>query len=261
MAGIIAHLDKDGATIITAKTLVNILAGATGTASKFGVRNVGDRPLGISASLSAVQAAIAAVGANDGSGRLRIKKDPDTLSRPWGTDGPPTLALSAAAAGGVFASTGVKGYVVVAKKSTGRTVASMEATVNVDDTTKKVTLTWVNVTGNTGYEVHFTNTPGTYGASTLIAEPATDVVTFLHDGTAGAAGTPALVNTTGGAGPAYGSPPAGLDSTTAAFLLGQSAGSLEIGEETFYYINRVVPSNSTPAGNRRLGRIAVTEGT
>ena len=70
---------------------------------------------------------------------------------------------------------------------------------------------------------------------------------------------PATTNTTGGAGPTYGTPPAGLNTAVAPFLIGQSPGTLEIGEMAFYWVNRVVPSNSTPAGNPRASRMTFTE--
>ena len=40
MAAIVQHFLADGATAITGVQLVNILAGTTGTALKFGVKNV-----------------------------------------------------------------------------------------------------------------------------------------------------------------------------------------------------------------------------
>ncbi len=257
MSALVSYYDKDGGTVITAKTLTQILAGATGTAQKFGVRNVGTRALGLASTMPAAQLAIAAIAGGDGSTRLRIKKDTATLSPPWNLAG----VLGAPADGGIWGATGVYGWRLTATNATGETIGSLEVTVNVDVTTKRVTLTWTQVTGATGYKLYRTATPGTYGATTLrttIGSGAT--TTFVDDGSATSSGTPPSTNTTGGVGPNYGTPPAGLDTSTAPFTIGQSDGTLAIGEAAYFWVNRVVPSSSAPAGNPRSANIALTEG-
>jgi len=251
----IIYYDADGATVITGETLAKLLAGATGTALKFGVKNIGDVDLGLAASMPAVQVALELVLGSDGFDQARIAADPDTISPPWGLTAPVT------AGGGSFGATGTYGYVVVAKKSAGRTIASTEVTAAVTVVTQTVTVNWVAVTGATGYLVYRTPTPGTYGATTLIADIGSGAtVTYADTGAAATTGTPSLENTTGGAGPAYGTPPAGLDTATAAFLLGQAAGTLKVGESDYFWVNRVIPSNADASANPRRVNIAVTEG-
>jgi hypothetical protein len=255
VAKFVIYYDADGATVITGKTLVKLLAGATGTGQKFGLKNVGDVDLGIAASMPAVQIALSAVLGNDGFDQSRIIADPDTISPPWGLTAPVT------AGGGAFAGTGTFGYVVVAKKSTGRTIASTEVTATVTVVTQTVTVNWIAVTGATGYLVYRTATPGTYGATTLIADIGSGAtITFADTGAAATSGTPSLENTTGGVGPTYGTPPGGLNTATAAFLLGQAAGTLKVGESDFFWFNRVIPANASAVGNRRKVDFAVTEG-
>jgi hypothetical protein len=250
MSAILQHFLADGVTAVTGVQLSNILAGLTGTPLKFGVKNVGDRAQGNAfdptKNFTAFQDSIPG---NDGITRFRSAADAS------GTIAPPfnfAAVLGATADGGVWGATGTYGWVIVSVNGAGVTGASDEVTVQVDDTTKRVTLTWDQVTGATGYRIYRTPTPGTYGASTLLTTIGSGAtVTFVDDGTATVAGTPPLTNTTGGAGPAFGTPPAGLNTATAPFLLGQSPGTLEMGETAFYWVNRVVPSNSTPAGNPR----------
>jgi hypothetical protein len=257
MAAIVQHFLADGATAITGVQLSNILAGTTGTPLKFGVKNVGDRPLGNAFnSATNVTLSIVATPGNDGSTRFRAAADASgTLSPPFGF----TATLGAAADGGVWGATGEYEYVAVAKNGTGATIGSSGVTVQVDDTTKRVTLAAPGVTGATTYDLYRTATPGTYGASTFLANVGAGAINFVDDGSATGAGTPPLTNTTGGAGPTYGTPPAGLNTAVSPFLIGQSPGTLEVGEMDFYWINRVVPSNSTPAGNPRQARIRTSE--
>lgn len=253
MAALIAHLENDGATVITAKTLSDILAGTTGTAFKLGVKNVGDRDLGQTANLAA---AITQVVGNDGFNRLRIKKDIATISPPWDM----AAVLGPPADGGVWGTTGTRGWVVTATNATGETVRSDEVTVNVDNTTKRVTVSWKQVTGATGYKVYRTATPGTYAANNLRATIGSGAtISYVDDGSATGAGVPPGSNTTGGAGPNFGTPPADLNTLTAPITPGQVPGTLEIGESSYYWLNRVVPSNSSEAGNPRTAKIAFTE--
>jgi len=92
-------------------------------------------------------------------------------------------ATGVTAGGGSFAGIGTYGYVVVAKKSTGRTIASTEVTAAVTVVTQTVTVNWLAVTGATGYLVYRTPTPGTYGATTLIADIGSGATVTLKRGT------------------------------------------------------------------------------
>ena len=258
MAAIVQHFMADGVTAITGVQLVNILAGTTGVALKFGVKNVGDRALGNGFDSSTnITASIASVPGNDGSTRFRAALDTSgTLSPPFGVQ----LSLGATADGGVWGATGEYGYVLVDRVASGSgTNGSDEVTVQVDDTTKRVTITAPANSGAVTRSLYRTPTPGTYGATTLVTTAGPGAFNYVDDGSATSSGTPPTTNTTGGPGPTYGSPPAGLNTAVAPFLIGQSPGTLEIGEMAFYWVNRVVPSNSTPAGNPRASRMTFTE--
>lgn len=202
----IQFFDADGFTTITLEDLPDVFAGANTTPRKVGFRSISDRVL------SNVAISIGTVPGNDGASLLRLADDASSpypsLSSPWGF----AAALGSAGAGGVWGATGVYGYKLTALNAVGETVSAAEVTANVDDTTKKVTLTWTQTPGATGYKVYRTATAGTYGATTLrttIGSGAT--VTFLDDGSAPAAGTPPSANTTGGwiATPSLSAPGAG----------------------------------------------------
>lgn len=248
MAASIAHYEADGATVLTDKTLADLLAGTTGSPLKFGIKNNGDRALG-----PTFQGAIIEIIGSDGYTRFRVKKDTGTVSPPWG------LEAELSAGSGVWASTGTKGYVVTALNATGETLASDEVTVVVTAVTQRVTLTWEASPGATTYKVYRTSTPGSYAGSVLVPTSPGAGTTLLDDGTATVAGAPPVANTTGGAAPAYGTPPAGLDTSAAPFLPGSTPGVLAIGEWSFYWVNRVVPPNSLEAGNPRTCQVRFSE--
>lgn len=189
MTAIIQFFDSDGVTGITTKALPDALAGAVQRPVKLGFISLSDR------TLLNIQELIQAIVGNDGFGMVQIAADPVTLSSPWGL----AASLSGAGAGGVWGSTGVRGYKITALSAIGESGPSSEVTINVDTTTKKVTLTWTQVPGATGYKIYRTDTPGTYGATTLrttIGSGAT--VTFVDDGSATTPGTPPTQNTTAG---------------------------------------------------------------
>jgi hypothetical protein len=172
---------------------------------------------------------------------IRIGTDTATISRPYGL----TAALSGAGAGGVWTETGLKYYVLTAYNATGETIRSAEVSINVDVTTKKVTITWTPVTGATGYKVFRSTAAGSYGATSLRATVAGQQSNqYVDDGGSLSAGSPPSANTTGGAAPGYGTPP----------TLGTSPisiGTLAIGQEWFYWVNRVVPGGTSETGNPR----------
>lgn len=236
MAASLKHLSKDGYSQISGKNWADAFAGVTQTAEKFCIENNGDRVL------TSLQEKLTQVGTNDGSGMMRIGADTATISRVYGV----ALALSGAGAGGVFSATGLYYYVVAAYNATGETPGSIEVSVNVDVTTKKVTISWTPVTGATGYKVFRSTSPGSYGASSLRADVAGGGSSqYIDDGGALSSGTPLTANTTGGAAPNYGTAP----SLGAGPL---TVGNLAIGQQWFYWANRVVPGGTAETGNPRL---------
>jgi hypothetical protein len=243
MGLILKHVDKSGAVQITSKAWPDAFAGVAQAAEKFFVQNTGDRD-SLNLALSLVQA-----GDSDGSSMMRLGLDTATVLPPYGL----AAALSAAGVGGVFGATGVYGYVVTAFNGTGETQGSVEVSVNVDVTTKKVTLTWQQSPNASGYYVYRTPTPGTYGATTRRATiNSGSSTTFVDDGAACAAGTPPQENTTAGAAPTYGSAP-----TLGAGPL--SIGILKIGQWACYWANRVISAGTPEAGNPRQSLRKFTE--
>lgn len=192
MTALVQFFDSDGATSITSFTFPDIDAGLKSRPKKFGVLSRSDRTLNL------VQQLIEAIVGNDGSTMVFHANDTVTLSPPYGANGPPAISLSAAGAGGVFSATGTYGYKVTWTNANGETIGSFEATINVDDVTKKVTLTWNSApAGATGAKVYRTNVPGTYTSPALRATlGATN--TYTDDGGALSAGAPPSTNTTAG---------------------------------------------------------------
>ncbi len=243
MPASLTHLAKDGATEISGKQWPDAFAGQTQTAEKFAIRNTSDRVL------SPLELAIVGITGNDGSTMIRIGADMATISRPYGV----AAALSGAGAGGVWGTTGIRYYVLTAYNATGETIRSAEVNVNVDDATKKVTISWTPVAGATGYKLFRSTAAGSYGATSLRANIAGGSSNqYVDDGGNLSAGTPPSTNTTGGAAPNYGTPP----------TLGTSPltiPSLAIGQEWFYWVNRVVPGGTSDAGNPRQSLRQFTE--
>lgn len=195
MTAAIKYLDSDGGTQVSTEVLADIFAGINDTPKKLGFESLSDRILNL------VSAGIIAAGNSDGFAQLRLSPDTATLTHPYGpgNGGAPTSSVSAPGVGGVFGAIGTYGYVLTATNATGETIASAEVTATITATTQKVTITWVQVVGATGYKLYRTPTPGSYGASTLRATIGSGAtITFLDDGSATSAGTPPLVNTSGG---------------------------------------------------------------
>lgn len=243
MAASVKHLDASGGVQISSKNFADILAGASNTPEKFFVENNGDRTL-----LSLI-AAIAAVGVNDGSTFVRFATDTDTVGTPFSVQS----SLSGSGAGGVFASTGIHAYRITALNPTGETTGSIEVSENIDDVTKKVTLTWTQPAGATGYRIYRTTTPGSYITPALLATIGSGGTTaFTDDGSPVGAGALPSTNTTGGAGPAFGTPP-----TLGVSPL--SIGDFEIGQQFIYWIGLVVPGGTGELGNPRQAQIEFNE--
>lgn len=191
MTASIQYLDSDGATVITAENLGQLFAGLEQTPKKWGFISTSTRDL------LALIIAIGQVGTNDGAGQMRTALDSNsvtpTLSTPYG------FSASVGGASGSFAGAGTYGYKISATVSGRETNGSPEITAIVDLITRRVTLTWTQTPGATGYRLYRTPTPGTYGASTLLAVIGSGATTsYNDDGAATSSGTPALTNTTGG---------------------------------------------------------------
>lgn len=243
MAASVKHLDASGALQISSKNFADILAGASNTPQKFFVENNGDR------TLDGLIASIAAIGANDGFNQVRFATDPDTVGTPFNFVG----VLSGPGAGGVFASAVLHSYRITATNATGETTGAIEISVDVDDVTKKVTLTWTQPTGATGYRIYRTTTAGSYVSPALLTIIANGGTTqFTDDGSAVTAGALPTENTTAGAGPAFGTPP-----TLGASPL--AIGEFEIGEQFIYWIGLVVPAGTSELGNPRQAQIEFDE--
>lgn len=249
MAATVKFLEADGVTVPPSTVdLGHAVAGITQTARKFGMENTADRVLGASPFIGS-ELARAAYGTNDGVDQLRIGLDTATLSAPYGV----THILGAAGDGGVWSGTGNIFHRITAQNATGETIGSVEVMTTVDVTTKRITLGWTQVTGATGYRVWRSTTSGVYGATALrttIVGGAT--ITFIDNGAALSAGTIPTANTSGGAGPAYGTPPT-LD------LPPLSLGSVPIGKQIFFWVNRVIPGATAEVGNDRIAFVTFTE--
>jgi len=244
MPASVKFLAADGATQLSGELWPDIYAGAASTALKYLVENNGDRDMA-NATLKIVK-----VPGNEGDTMARTGADAVTASRPFGL----SASLSGAGAGGVFPAASTYGYKLTAITALGETVACDEVSVNVDVTTKKVTLTWQQVARAIAYKVYRTATPGTYGASTYLVFIASgSTTTYTDSGSACSAGTPPAVNTTGDAAPAYGTPP----------TLGTSPltiGTLKKGQQFPYWVNWSVPGGTMEPGNPRLFDIVIEEG-
>jgi len=235
----IKHFDNDGATVISSQDWANMFAGTTATARKFAFRNVDI------IDWAGVQLQAIAVGDSDGIDIARWALDTATLS-------PPFNVASVAASGGSFAA-GTFYYVVTAFNATGETIASFEVS-SVAASGDKVTVSWDEISGASGYRLYRSTTAGTYGASSKVGSDITPgSTTSVEDsGSATGTGTPATTNTTGGVGPNYGTAPA-------LGVIAVAVGTVEIGRMVFYWVNRVASAGMVNEGNPRLWDIEIAE--
>ena len=243
MGVIYKHEQADGITQLLAQVWTDAYAGVAQTALKFAVENVGDR------TATNVACSIVQVGSNDGYGQLRIAVCPNTISKPFAV----TATLGAAGDGGIWVQAGQYYWKITATNAAGETIASLEVTANVDVTTKKVTLTWDQVTGATGYKVYRSTVSGSYTTPALRATVSGGAtLTYIDDGGSLSAGAPPAANTTGGAAPTYGTPPTlGYGPLT--------VGNLKVGQQYFYWVNRVVPGATTDTDNPRQALVQFAE--
>ena len=256
----IRHLNADGATTQALQSFGPFVSGLLEVRSdkvKFGVENVDDRALGASP-FAQLLLEIEQVGSNDGFNFYFTADDSAlTISKPWGTDpgGAPTVSLSS---GGSFV-TGSYGVKIVAKNATGKTIGSTEATFDAT-TGQKATYGWVQTPGATGYEVHRTDTPGTYGASTFVALISSGAtITYVDNGGATSSGSVPTVNTTGGAGPTYGTPPVDGAFDQTDKVIAVAPDGLAVGQQWFYWAQIRVPAATSEVGNRRTLNVAPVE--
>jgi len=160
-----------------------------------------------------------------------------------------TAALGAPASGGVWPSTGIRFWRVIARNAAGTELAnSLEATVNVDNVTKKVTVSWPAFAGAASFDVYRSTVTGEYPSPALVATGVTG--TFYDDtGTATVAGamTTAI---------SYGVPPNTNFFGTVPLTLGSS---IPIGQVLFFWMNTIIPAGTPEEGNRRQATIFVRE--
>lgn len=261
----IKHLAADGASAQLQQSWGPFASGLTEVRSsklKFAIENISNRKLG-SSPFANISLVIVQVGVNDGYTYYYTAADnTGTISKVWGAtaDGSPLVTIGSGGAGGVWGSTGTKGVRIVSKNATGKAIGSTEATFTIDDTTKKATYNWVQTPGATGYEVHRTDTPGTYGASTLRATIGSGAtVTYLDDGAATGAGAIQADNTTGGAGPTYGTAPVDGNFAQTNIVIATDPTGLSIGQQWFYWAQIRVPAATSEVGNRRTLKVTPTE--
>lgn len=183
----------------------------------------------------------------DGGGPLTSGSPPaDNRTAGWLT----SLELSGAGAGGAWGSTGTRFYRVAAVDSTGTIIAAaLEASVNVNDVTKVVTVRWVAVPGAATYRVYRSTTSNVYVSPALAATVTAPTLTYVDAGAAATAGQLTAVAS-------YGTPPAAASFGTAALAPGTS---IAINQTVHYWANRVVPLATPEAGNPRLALVVVKE--
>jgi len=229
------HLSADGVTEIVSMLWPNAVAGEVQTPLKFGIQNVSDRILGIPTFPNGVQLTInMPIGENTGFAQMFGGLDATTISCPYG------MATLLSAGSGVWSAPGEYGWVAVAVKGGQPTGPSLETTFNVTTLTDSVSVSWTAISGAT-YRLYRRAPAGTYATPALVYSGSSP--SFIDHGAAPGAGTPSGENLTGGAGPAYGTPPA-LVATP--LLLGTSLG---IGQQVFYWMNRVIPVSTAPDGS------------
>lgn len=259
---LVKHFSADGATVLTQNTWGPFVSGAVEVQSsrlKFALENVDARSLGASP-FSLVNLEIEQSGTNDGYLYFYTALDTSgTISKPFGAGalGAPTATI--VTTGGSF-TPGTYGYKISATNATGETIGSTEVSINVGLATDRVQLNWIQTPGATGYKVFRTPTPGTYGASTLRATIGSGAtITYTDDGAATSAGTPRADNTTGGASPTYGTPPAVGSFTQADKLIAAAPTGLRVGEQFFYWAMIKIPALTSELGNTRVLRVLPVE--
>ncbi len=160
-----------------------------------------------------------------------------------------TPALSAPGAGGVWGATGPYFWIVVAVDATGIPIAiSIQATINVDNTTKTVTLSFPTVAQAASFKIYRSTVTGVYTSPALAGTAAALATSFVDTGAA---------VTTGGQEyrASYGIPPTDANFTTADKVVG----AVPIGRDTLAWLKRAVPAGTPEAGNPRQANILLQE--
>lgn len=160
------------------------------------------------------------------------------------------VTTAVGAAGGTWGGTGIRYYRVVAYDTTGVEIAnSLEGSFNVTDITKKVNLSWNAVASANSIKVFRSTVSGTYTSPALIATLSGGATSFADDGTAAVAG--ALTT-----GFSYGIPPTSGNFGSVALSLGAT---VVPGQESYIWLDRIVPGGTTEIGNPRQANIVVSE--
>jgi len=213
-------------------------------ARRFAIQNVGDR------TMQNVIVTAKAVGLNDGITYAQIGADIAAIIPPYNL----SISLGATADGGTWGSVGFKYYRIIAKNATGKTVGSVEISVYVDDTTKRITLNWDQVVGATDYEVYRSETAGVYTTPALRATlSGGSTISYIDNGAAVSAGALPTANLSGGPAPLYGTPPTFVASPLAV-------GNLKPGQMFIFWVNWSIPSNVAETADSRQFLISVREG-
>lgn len=157
-----------------------------------------------------------------------------------------TLVLGAPATGGVWPSTGTRFWRVAAFDATNVLIGStIESSVNVDATSKRVTVSWLAFTGASYYQPYRSALTGVYTSPAAVGGT-TAALTIIDTGLATGTGSLTVLAS-------YGVPPSVFG--TAAILVGDVA----IRQQVFYWLVRVVPAGTPEAGNPRLAQISIEE--
>lgn len=261
----------DGATLFAAgaddlgQITASVSATVLGDKIKFAVENVSDRKMG-GTGAGLVLKRLAA-GVSDGVNFIITALDPNgTLSKPWGAaldsglvlTGAPTAVRSVGGGSG-WSTTTLYGAVVSAVNATGETIASVEVTFQPLAANDTWAITWLGPTGATSYKVFLTTTPGTYGATTLKATIAAPTLTANLTSPTVSSGTPRSDNTTGGAGPTYGTPPVDGSFGTGDLTIATAPTGLAVGQQWFAYFRETIPAGTSNLGNKRTMYLFPTE--
>jgi len=246
---LVNFLDSNGVTVLTAKTLAQVTAGTAGAGVKLGFQNVGDE------ALAGLELQLEQVGSGDGYSMAEWVFDTATLSPPWGVTA--TLQTNIGTTQWGAGNAGRKYFVITAVNATGETAQSVEVfadVVNVGASLgDRVLLAWTAVPGATSYRIYRSTTSGSYATPKLVATVADPGVSYTDDGSAVTSGAPPADNTSGGTGPAYGTPPTGYQETPLV------VGGLPVGKAVFYWVRADVPLGTSSTGNPRSVKFVPVE--
>lgn len=154
--------------------------------------------------------------------------------------------LGAGGDGGIWSGTGVNFWRVVAVDADGIPIAAtLEISVDVDVTTKRVTLEWDPVDDAAGYLVYRSTSTEVYAAA--LRATLGDVTTYIDNGGATGAG-----DFTGG--PSYGIPP-----SLEPGLGPLNIGTLDRGKQVFFWVDREIEAATPESGNDRNAFVKYVE--